>query len=268
MNAKSHIFLRGGCSVGYALATIAIAAGLCGAFASASSTVQSAPAAAPSPVSAEAIKLVNMSEAGVSQPVLKSYAENCTIYGQPTADDIIYLHNHGISSDVITALIQRATTLRQQSVRAAQAMQANREMAAAYPSAQQAPPATTVQVQPAPYPVYVPPTYVEYPVAYPYYVYSGYPYYGFWFPNSYFWSVSYSRGHFFRDGFHGGFHNGGGFRPHAFAGRGGFSHGGFAGGNGGFRGGFHGGVSGGVAMHGGGGGGFGGGGRGGSHRGR
>ncbi len=62
----------------------------------------------PSPA---AVEIARMAESGVDNTVIKRYVENAMIRSRPTADDIIYLRNHGLSQEVITAMIRRAQEL-------------------------------------------------------------------------------------------------------------------------------------------------------------
>jgi len=127
--------------------------------------------AAGSNVSLPAIEIVKMSEAGADSAVIQSYVENLTIPYSLRAEDVIYLHDHGITTPVITALIQRGTKLREQQAATAQAN-------AAAQAAQQAPPANAGSYAPAP----VAPTYAASPAyVYPTYTYPSYAYdYGYW----------------------------------------------------------------------------------------
>src|ERR1700687_386187 len=65
-------------------------------------------------VSADLDDLVRMTGAGVSAAVIKPYVETSTTIHPPTADEILYLHSHGIPAEVVTALISRSEQLRMQ----------------------------------------------------------------------------------------------------------------------------------------------------------
>ena len=167
-------------------------------------------------------EVVKMSEAGVEEKTILSYVATAPAVVLK-ADDIIYLHEHGISTAVISAMLQHAPQF--------QAAQAP----APAPAQQQAP-ATAYYPAPVAQPVYVPTPEVVYTAPYPYYDYY-YPYYpsivvggSFGFGRPYFHHNFYGGfRHFptYRAGFHTGF-GGGGFHT--------VSHGGF---HGGFRGGMH-----------------------------
>jgi hypothetical protein len=193
--------------------------------------------------------VVALSQSGVDQTIVLSYIRTSPGPFQPSADEIIRLRDAGVSSQVITAMLQRSAELRDQSQALAMASAQNY----AQPTTSYAQPApTTVATPPA---TYVDPTYNPYytepsssvvyiggsygsPYYYPYsypYCYSGfYPSVGFYFGG---------RGYY-----HGGYYGGyrGGWGGHGSWG-GGFhaTGGGF---HGSFGGGFHGGS---VGFHGG-----------------
>ncbi len=75
-------------------------------------------------------EVVKMSQAGIQEPVIKSYIENSPAATIPTADDIVYLRDNGISSDLVISYIRRGQQLQVQAAQAAQAAQANQAMAA------------------------------------------------------------------------------------------------------------------------------------------
>jgi len=125
--------------------------------------------------SPQAEEIVKMSQAGVDEKTIVTYIENLPAT-RVKADDIIYLHDKGISNTIISSWVQHATS--------ASAAQAAQVAAAAAPGAQTAPMQTVAAVAPTtPTPVYIqqsPPVYVSSPsVVYttPSYYYGGYPYY-------------------------------------------------------------------------------------------
>jgi hypothetical protein len=132
-----------------------------------------------------------MSNAGLDEAAILAYVATAP----PSvlrADDIIYLHEHGISSAVITAMLQNRPKVEVAQAQAAPA-QPQQQQAAAY----QAP--------------LNPPTYVSSP-AYNYGY--GYPYYDYYYPYSYYPYSSIVVGGsfwfgrpFFHSGFHSGFHS-------------------------------------------------------------
>src|SRR5207249_4791950 len=67
-------------------------------------------------VSPFAKELVKMSEAGTDAAIIQAYVETSTAAYRPKADDIIYLHEHGISGTIITALIQRGGKVQEPAV--------------------------------------------------------------------------------------------------------------------------------------------------------
>jgi hypothetical protein len=178
--------------------------------------------------------VVKMNNAGISQDVIANYVRNTDARSTLSADDIIYLRDQGISTGLITVMIQHGAV------------------------AQSAPTAQTVPMPATPAPA---PTYAQYPAeaapdysayqqqpdvnynyySYPNYGYSTpywywnyyYPYYPVWYYPYRYWyggrygfryGSGYGGGRYFgRSGFHGSF--GGGF------------HAGFHGSSGGFHGG-------------------------------
>jgi hypothetical protein len=144
-------------------------------------------------------EIVKMARAGVGTEVIRAYVERSTIAAPPRAEEIVYLHECGVSAEVVTALIKRAGELR------AAAAQASASLA---PQGTPYAPAPTVALQPAPpvpaqvivqQPVYVyppQPAPVTYAYAYPRYVYANYPAWGYGWP-----SVGWSGGFHYRSGF-------------------------------------------------------------------
>jgi len=163
-------------------------------------------------------EVIKMSDAGVDEKTILSYVASAPPIVLK-ADDIIYLHEHGISSGIITAMLQHAPQIQvaQAAPAPAQAQQQQAPATAYYPA-----PVAQPVYTPAPQVVYTAP----YPYAYPYYDYS-YPYYS---PSI---VIGGSFG-FGRPFFHSGFRHFSTFHPGFHTGfRGGFhtvSHGGFHGG--------------------------------------
>jgi hypothetical protein len=80
--------------------------------------------------------VVKMLDAGVDTEVVKTYIENAPIAFQPTANEIIALHERGVSSDLITAMLHRGGELRAQARSAQPVAQAPAAPPpAAYPAA-------------------------------------------------------------------------------------------------------------------------------------
>jgi hypothetical protein len=179
-------------------------------------TAKAAPAnqnrdsAAKPTVSAGIADVLKMAERGVDASVIKAFVENYPVAYHASADEIITLHEAGISSEIIAALLRRSTELRTQQWEANQralAQRAQAQRAAAATEMPSRPPAVTVAPQapaPAPQVNYVYPTYPTYP-AYSYsYSYAlplsyssaycfppyRYSHYGYW-PRSYYFPRSY-----------------------------------------------------------------------------
>jgi hypothetical protein len=124
-----------------------------------------------------------MLDAGVDASVVKAHIEQSSALAPPTTEEIIYLHNHHVPSDILSAFIRRSGELR------AQALLSSRETPS--PGVQAAPAAApapvvvqqpTIVYAPTPQPVYVPappsPIYYDYP-AYGY----GWPFYSYAWPS-------------------------------------------------------------------------------------
>lgn len=123
-------------------------------------------------------EIVNMVEKGIDAAIIKSYIENSGIAYNPGVYEILYLHEHGVPSDLIATIIKHGGLVRAQHAQAAKEMQgkiAEQRQAAAAAAA----PA------PAPAPVQTPPVtqnyFVNYPASYgasyPTYVAPAYPVY-------------------------------------------------------------------------------------------
>jgi len=96
-------------------------------------------------ISSSVHELVKMSEAGTDPAVIQSYVDASNIAYVPRPDEIIYMHEHGIPSAVITSMIQHGAKLREQIAQAAPQI----AQVPAAPQAQ-APSPTYVIQQPAP----------------------------------------------------------------------------------------------------------------------
>lgn len=177
-------------------------------------------------------EIVKMIDAGVDTATIEAYIQSSPTAYNPSAEDVIQLHERGVPSPIITALIRHGKALREKFAQ-------SQSVSPAQP--QQPPPANYGNSQPA-QPTYVPapvretyyytyPNY-SYPVYYPYYpsysyVYASPLYYNYSFGGRRFYPFvgsGYGRS-FGRVGWHGGGFHGGGF--HA---SGGFGHGGRGGG--------------------------------------
>lgn len=123
-------------------------------------------------VSSLSEEIVKMAAAGVGTGIIRAYVERSMTAYPPRAEEIVYLHEHGIPADVVTALIQRASELQERAEKAA------RESAKLAP--QRVPPAPPAPVVQQPVYVYPPqPAYGAYTYSYwysyPKCVYVGYP---------------------------------------------------------------------------------------------
>jgi hypothetical protein len=139
-------------------------------------------------ISAPLREIVQMFDSGINPTVIQAYVESSSIAYQPNGDEIIYLHEHGIPSSIISAMIQRGASLREQTA-AAQSEAAAQADAPAAANASTSPPPSPV---PNPAEVVSPtydssssPTYVY---ASPGYVYGAYPNYGYVYSTPYFYS--------------------------------------------------------------------------------
>jgi hypothetical protein len=162
--------------------------------------------AAPPRLSGGVAEIVRMVEGGVEPSVMEAYIQNTNIPFYPSAAEIVYLHELGVSSQIITALIRRGGEVRAQQAQVSKDLQQQiaqqQQQAAAnannYNQAAAAP--VTYVRQPASYNYYVNSypsysyAYASYPYAYSYYVpfYSSYSYY--YRPyRSFYYPVSYNR---------------------------------------------------------------------------
>jgi hypothetical protein len=129
------------------------------------------------------IEIVRMSDAGADAAVIQAYIENSPSAHTLRSEEIIYLHDHGISTPIITAMIQHGARQREQA-----------EVASAAVAPPTASGGTVVQTSPdyAASPTYVYPSYTSYPTyvyEYPSYPYISYPAFGAYFS----WPYSYGR---------------------------------------------------------------------------
>lgn len=123
-------------------------------------------------------EIAKMSESGTDAAVIQAYVENSPVAYNLKADEILYLNNHGVSSAIITAMIQHGAKLREE----AGIAQAN----APAPPAQAPPASESSYAVDSGAPVYAAsPTYAypTAPVYYPSYAYSYPSYYYPWYPS-------------------------------------------------------------------------------------
>ena len=160
------------------------------------------PARAQRTVSSGIAEVLSMTERGVEPSVIKSFVENYPIAYNPTADEIIALHEAGVSSDIITALLRRTGEMRTKQLEAHREALAQRSEVRK-PLARSEAPQNYAPAAPAPapaapsvtyvYPSYVAPVYPTYWYNYspPLYYSSWYSYrpyrYSYHYPRSYCW---------------------------------------------------------------------------------
>lgn len=87
-------------------------------------------------VSAPVAEVARLHLSGLDETVVKAFVEKSTNATSPTADELIYLKDIGVSPRVITAMIQQTARMREQSAAAAAvaAMQTNQPPASARPN--------------------------------------------------------------------------------------------------------------------------------------
>jgi len=221
-----------------------------------SDTTSAVPASAAPQFSGRINEVVSLSKSGVDQSIILSYIKNSPGPFEPSADEIIKLRDMGVSTPVLTTMMERGAQVRDQAHAAAvtaAAQQSNTNPSQA-PVITETPPSTYAGADYATQPVstvtYIGGNYgYSYPYYYPTYV-SGYYSSAFFYPfPCWYRGIYYARGCYFpRGGFiHDGFHVHDGFH-------GGSSHGGFhAGVSGGIHsgatGGFHAGTTGSGGFH-------------------
>jgi hypothetical protein len=132
-------------------------------------------------LSAGIADILKMTERGVDSSVIKSFVENYPVAYHPSADEVIALHDAGISSDIIAALLRRTGELRTKQI---QARKASGPVEAPQSSVQIVAPQQTV---PAPQVNYVYPSY-----GYPSYGYTTYPAYSYSYALPWYYSSAYS----------------------------------------------------------------------------
>jgi hypothetical protein len=176
-------------------------------------------------ISYEAGQVLKLVRAKVNDDVVMAFIENSSSGFALTAEEIVQLHNEGISDKMIQAMLARKKQNAQpQAVVSVVQQAAPQEAAPQQPTVVQQP--ATVVAQPAVTYVQSQPVYVPAPTTYvyaaPYYsYYDPYPYWGYsaWSPRvslNFGWGGHYGGhwGHWsghhvgFRGGSHGGFHGG------------------------------------------------------------
>ena len=133
------------------------------------------------PYSGTVGEVVKLAQSGVDESVVLAYVKNSPQAFNPGADEIIRLRDAGISSQVLTAMLQRGGELRQQAVAAA--------AAAPQPMPPMQPPSTAgyaTEGAPQAYPTYSAPDESA-PASTVYYLSSGYPTYSYPYSYSYYY---------------------------------------------------------------------------------
>lgn len=135
------------------------------------------------PKSAVVVEVVKMIEAGIDPSVIEAYVQTAVVPSL-RPDEILFLHEKGVSAQVITTLIKRSGEMKTQQVQAQKESQERLARPQTNPSPNPAPAAAST---PATFNYYVsaPPTYPgntyvypAYTYAYPVYTYGyGWPYY-------------------------------------------------------------------------------------------
>lgn len=216
-----------------------------------SDTSSALPASAAPQFSGRINDVVSLTKSGIDQSIVLAYIKNSPGPFQPSADEIIKLRDMGVSTPILSAMLERGAQVRDQAHAAAVAAAPEQANPSQAPVISETPPSTYAGTDYAAQPASTV-TYIGGDYGYPYYSYPYYPvYYSGWYSTAFFYpypcwynGIYYAHGCYFP---HGGFvHDG--FHVHD-GGHGGFhgdGHGGFHGGD--FRGssaGFHTGVSGG-----------------------
>lgn len=152
--------------------------------------------------------ILKMTRAKVSDDITTAFIKNSGRVYHLSASEIVYLHNEGVTDQVINTMLDQSQRL------AAAVPQNPPQTSVAPPAAALAGSAEYVPAPVSASSVYVIPssTYYDYPY-YPYYSY--YPYYGYsypWFSLGFgYWGGSYyGGGYYWGDGHHGGGYHGGG----------------------------------------------------------
>jgi hypothetical protein len=134
--------------------------------------------------------VLKLHKAGVDPSVLLAFVQNSPVAFHPSAKEILYLREQGVSSEIISAVLRRGGELRE---RAAEAAREERSRATPPPAAPISPPA-----QPAPPPqaaaptttvVYANPTYPAYTCP----THAAYPVYGYSYASPAYYGYSYCR---------------------------------------------------------------------------
>lgn len=178
-----------------------LSAGFLSAFAQTASTLSSTEAhvtanlTSPSDLSYGTSEIVKLYQSGVGTDLILGYVKNYRVKFQLSGPEIIYLHNLGVSSEVVLAMLQHDRQIEQEN----SAVMAQNQT---FQAPAQAPQQATVVVAPTPPQV----VYVA-PYAAPIYSYPAYSYYPNYYSGYYGPSISLGFGH--RFGYGVGFRLGG-----------------------------------------------------------
>ncbi len=147
--------------------------------------------AASANLSPPVLEIVRMSDGGADAVVLQAFVENSAVAYNLRAEEIIYLHDHGIATSVVTAMIQHGASLREQAATAqaaaaSQPAPAQPQPAAPAVSTYATPPLTPAYVYPSYYPSYA------YAYTYPAYAYEPFIRFGSCYSRPYYWGGSYA----------------------------------------------------------------------------
>jgi hypothetical protein len=184
--------------------------------------------------------ILKMADAKLDADVIKAFIKNSSTPYDPTVPEIIALKEHGLSSEILTVVIERGGEVRAQMAKARQGNAA--------PYTQPPYPNAPAPYAPAPANDYdtAQPVYAAYPYPYPVYSYSYlYPGYSWWYNcgypwrycssslsfgfygrhHGYFYPRNFGRGHDFDHNFHSPIRGGRSFPIHnpGFQARGGFA---------------------------------------------
>jgi len=145
------------------------------------------------------LEVVRMSDAGADATVLQAFVENSAVAYNLRAEEIIYLHDHGIATSVVTAMLQHGASLREQAATAQAAAASQSAPAQPEPAA----PAVSNYATPPLTPAYAaspsygyPAYYPSYAYAYPYAAYAYAPFirFGSCYGRPYYWGGSFGVG--------------------------------------------------------------------------
>jgi len=164
-------------------------------------------AAQPARLSFGVDEVVKMHNGGVEADVIMNYIENSSVPYHLSAEEVVHLHDIGVPSPIITTLIRHGAKVQQQAAAASAQIQQKATEEAKAASAFFNPYSPAVYAAPAPV--------VNYTYAYPTYVNTAYPYYGYssYYPSYYSYPrYCYSSPFYFSFSYPGYRHFYGGFR--------------------------------------------------------